>query len=138
VYISHFQEVRKVSAVVLKLCKTNLIFTECAAKINRQYYQETLLMKELLRVICSTAGEAFLCLPARQCTKTSHKLMSYDTVKLLCHEAPHSLIAMWPANIIDLNPLDSHILSYCLSEIQAAIPHNNQLFSKPSTFSGKH
>jgi len=47
-------------------------------------------------------------------------------------------LLMWPVNITDLNPVDYHILWCCLSEIKVAIQHNNQLFSKPSTFLGEH
>jgi len=84
---SHFQQVCKVSVVVLKLGYTNLIFSETGAKINRQYYGEVLLMQELLPVMCSIAGDVFVFLQDNAPTHCTH-----DTVKLLCHETPQSLI----------------------------------------------
>jgi len=48
---------------------------------------EVLLMQELLSVICSIAEFVF-----QQEYAPTHR--DHDTAKLLCHETPHSLIAM--------------------------------------------
>jgi len=59
-HASYFQQIRKVSATVTKLGYTIMIFIEPGTKINRQYYQELILMQELLPVIYSIAGDVFV------------------------------------------------------------------------------
>jgi len=93
---------------VSKLGYTNLIFIEFAQINRRQYYQEVLLMQELLQVNCSIAGDAFVFQQDNAPTHCAH-----DMVELLCCETPHSVSNrhMWPANITDLNlVVDYHIL----------------------------
>jgi len=59
-YAYHFQQIRKISVAVLKLAYViNLVFIEYGAKSNRQYYQQVLLVYELLRMICSVAEKVF-------------------------------------------------------------------------------
>jgi len=83
------QQVCKVSVAVSKLGYTNLIFIEPDNKINGQYYREMLLMQELLPLICSIAGDVFV---FQQDNAPIHR--AHDTVELLCHETPHSLIVI--------------------------------------------
>jgi len=56
-------------------------------KINGQYYQEVLLMQELLAVICSIAGDVFV---FQQDNASTHR--TQDMVDLLCHDTTHSLM----------------------------------------------
>jgi len=73
-----------VAVVVSKLYCTNLIFVEPVFKIRRKYYQDMILMQELLRVNYSIAGyEMFL---FRQDNAPTH------CPRLLCHVSPHSFI----------------------------------------------
>jgi len=87
------------SAAVQKLGYINLIFTELSAKINKQHYQEVMLMQELLPLICSTAGDEFA---FQQDNLPTHCAHDGNGVKLLCRETPHT-------NSPDLNPVYHHI-----------------------------
>ena len=78
---------------------TSLIFVEPAAKIDRQYYQDVLLMRELLPAILSIAGDVFV---FQQVNAPAH--YARFIVELLRRETPQFTSPdMWPANIPDLN-----------------------------------
>jgi len=72
-----------VAVAVSKLSCTNIIFAKRGFKISRQYYQDMILMQELLPVIYSIAEDVFL---FRQDNAPTH------CPRLLCHDTPHSLI----------------------------------------------
>ena len=91
-----------ISVAVSKLGCTNLIFVEPGARVNGQYYRDTLLMQQLLPAIRSIAGEVFV---FQQDNAPAHR--ARDTVELLRRETPQFISpGMWPANSPYLNPMD--------------------------------
>ena len=55
------------------------------------------------------AGDVFV---FQQCNAPTHH--AHNIVKLLCHEMPHSLILMWPANITDADTVDYYLLHFVM------------------------
>ena len=97
-----------VSVTVSKLrCCTGLIFVESGVKVNSAYYRDVLLQK-MLPVICSIAGELFIC---QQVSAPAHR--ARETVSLLERETPRFIGPdLWPPNSPDLNPVDYRSVCY--------------------------
>jgi len=60
-----------VSVAVSKMGVTELMFVDPGVKVKGQYYRNVLLSQQMIPAIKQVAGDAFICLPARQLSGTS-------------------------------------------------------------------
>ena len=94
-----------VSAGILKLGCTALVFVEPGVKINGEYYRDVLLAQNLLPSIREISGEYFI---FQQDSAPAHR--ARDTLSYLQRETPAFISPdLWPPNSPDLNPLDYKI-----------------------------
>ena len=99
---STFSQSVMVSVAVSTLGRTDLFFVDPGTKVNGQYYRDTLLRQQLLPAIRGLSGNFFT---FQQDNAPAHR--ARETVHLLTHETPDFITpALWPANSLDLNPVD--------------------------------
>ena len=106
---STFSRSVMVSVAVSSLGHTDLFFIGQGTKMNGQYYRDVLLHQQLLPAISDLTGDFFI---FQQDNAPVHR--ARETVQLLTCESPDFIaLALWPANIPDLNPVDYHIWGSC-------------------------
>lgn len=110
-----------VSVGVSKRGKTRVVFIDEGAKVNAEYYRDTVLENGLLRDIRRISGNNFILQQDGARSHTARQTIQYLDANVPEYIEPHN----WPANSPDLTPVDYRIWGALQEKVYKHGPFNN-------------